>query len=114
MKKKKLIIFVIIIAIILAIPFSYVKIGKRKLYLKTYDYLTTEKGYKSDDFKMCNLRHSFINRFFSFPEWGVDVVFKDEPTVKYIYTFSSHDSTTIVQSGASGEHVGEYKHFEND
>ncbi|MTI69810.1 MAG: DUF3139 domain-containing protein [Firmicutes bacterium] len=106
--KKKILIIILILVIIFSIPFVYVEVGKRKLYKRTFNYLTNVRGYEKNEFKIENPRHSFINRILSYPEWGIDVVFKDEPTRVYMYTYDLSDNNIIQYGGVNG------KHFEAD
>lgn len=107
MKRKKLIIILVVIAIIISTPFAYVGFGKRTLRLKTYEYLTAVQGYKEQEFEIKNPRHSFINRILSYPEWGIDVIFKDEPDETYVYTYDPKDGSIMQFGGVGGKHYEE-------
>lgn len=110
-KNKKIIIIVVILVMIFLSPFIYVEIGKRRLYSKTFEYLTVDKGYHREEFEIKKPTHSFINRILSYREWNIGVVFKDELIATYYYGYDFDDNNIIKQCGVSGG-LGKHKHFE--
>lgn len=49
-----------------------------------------------------------------YPEWDIEVVFKDDPTVTYYYSYDIDDSNNVNQAGKSGvsrnsKHLEDYK-----
>ncbi|KMT22562.1 DUF3139 domain-containing protein [Clostridium cylindrosporum] len=108
-KIKKSILILSIAAILIAIV--YVQINTKKIYNMTEKHLIENRGYKKSDISKIEVKYYFINRILSYEEWIISVVFKDEPKVKYSYSYRDNK---ISQGGASGRlDDGIYDHSES-
>ncbi|WP_218015356.1 hypothetical protein [Peptoniphilus sp. oral taxon 386] len=54
----------------------YVVIGKIKAKNLMWDYLY-ENNYTQEQIETINVKHSFINRILSYPEWRIKVIYKN-------------------------------------
>lgn len=61
--------------------YTYFFAIKKQIYSKTLSYLTTQGGYKEEEIEEIQVTHSFMSKIFSYDEWGIKAVFKDEPSV---------------------------------
>lgn len=98
MKKKSTIIIVAVLLTIVLCAVIYVGVGSNSIKDKMWDYLQ-ENNYEEADIQSINVKHSFINIILSYDEWIIDVVYADEPTSVYTYTFRDGN---IVEGGVSG------------
>ncbi|MFJ7666967.1 DUF3139 domain-containing protein [Lysinibacillus sp. NPDC097195] len=76
--------FLIILTIITFIIFSSVAIVQFKKHLasdKVMQYLTEVKGYKESEILTFESKYTF----FGIPKYHVEVIFKNEPSIVYLY-----------------------------
>ena len=87
MKKKVITGCCILLVLIILGGFLYVGIGRNNLENKMWDYLEQE-NYSETDIQSLEVKHSFMNILLSYNEWTIEVVYEDEPTSVYKYTFA--------------------------
>jgi hypothetical protein len=99
-KKKKILWGVLSVLLTTVIICSlYVVSGIKTRENSILIYLLAQ-GYTRTEIQDIEARHSFINVILGYPEWTVAVIFEDEPSVVYNYSFSSDGKVT--QTGVSG------------
>lgn len=98
MKKKTIRTCVILLALVVLGSALYVGIGGNNVENKMWEYLEKE-NYSDSDIKSIEVKHSFANIILSYNEWIIEVVFEDEPTSVYKYTWKDGN---IVETGVSG------------
>jgi hypothetical protein len=99
MRRKSLIVAVSIIIFIFISCFIYVFAGTKKSERLMWEFLE-EKGYKRDEIKNLDVKHSFLNIILSYNEWSVHVRYADEPDVIYSYPVKNGQ---IKEPGISGK-----------
>ncbi|ERI11343.1 hypothetical protein HMPREF0083_00561 [Aneurinibacillus aneurinilyticus ATCC 12856] len=105
MKKREIIIFLLVIALI-STPFIYIKTTLISLENKVHNYLVMEKGIENSNIS------SIKGLVGKAPLFAVEVVFTDETDVRYLYR--EIESGEIIQLGPSLKPEGyRYKHMES-
>ncbi|MED0671160.1 DUF3139 domain-containing protein [Aneurinibacillus aneurinilyticus] len=105
MKKREIIIFLLVIALI-STPFIYIKTTLTSLENKVHNYLVMEKGIEDSNIS------SIKGLVGKAPLFAVEVVFTDESDVRYFYR--EIESGEIIQIGSSLKPKGyRYKHMES-
>lgn len=99
MKKKQVIIAAVAVVIMGMIGITYVWQGSELVEVQTHSYLL-DKGYTNADISTIEIKHSFLNLILSYNEWTSTVVFMDEPTIQYHFTWKD---SAIISAGVSGE-----------
>ena len=69
----------------------YVSIGKNAREKYVMEYLEN-RGYSQSQILSIKAQHSFLDIILGYKEWGVKVVFSDEPDTTYSYSFDSKKS----------------------
>lgn len=98
MKRKSFYVAVGILAVIVLSCFLYIIAGTNKAEKLMREYLDN-KGYTTEEIKMIDVNHSFLNIVLSYKEWSIHVRYADEPDAIYIYTIKNGK---IKASGVSG------------
>ena len=91
------ILSIVLIAIISSV--IYVSIGKNVQKNHVMEYLENN-GYSQSQILSIKAQHSFLNIILGYQEWGVEIVFADEPDISYGYRYDSKEGVT--QGGVSG------------
>lgn len=97
-KRKRFYIPITILTVIILFCFAYVFVGTKNAEKLMLEYLD-EKGYSQTEIQSIDVKHSFVNKILSYNEWGILVVFADEPTSRYHFTVKDN---AIVKGGMSG------------
>lgn len=101
MKNKKWLMPSIVVVLIIMIAlsaFGYVGIQGNNIENKMWEYLK-ENNYEENEIASLKVKHSFMNILLSYNEWTIEVVFEDELTS--VYTYSYKDGV-IVEGGVYG------------
>ena len=89
MKKKKIIIIGVLVAIIVAL-ISYPLIRGAIIKKKTYEYLNTKECY-SKQIESIKVKHSYLNLILNYDEWNIEVKFHIDNNVKYDFTYKNKE-----------------------
>lgn len=102
-KNREFVIFVIFISLLFIALFYSISINNKRIQMKSdlENYLFDVKNYEETDIKELHISY----QWFKGGEYHGIVVFKDDPSSKYIYAYNNKE---IYQQGGSG--LG--KHFE--
>ena len=70
-------------------------------FIRTYTYTElAHRGYLAQDISAIIIKHSYLNRILSYPEWRISVEFAEEPGILFWFTYRDNK---VVFQGVSSE-----------
>lgn len=105
--RKASILLLSIIGLVIVISTGYVEINTKKIYTAVEKYLIQNRGYTKGEIRSIEVKHSFLNPILKDEEWKVNVEFKDEPGLTYLYLYNDNKIT----QGYLGDGIYDHKEY---